>query len=88
MSASPDKRRPRARSMLSFSGKRSSILFGKGDIVETHEEKEAHEVKTKANPNKAMNEIQPGMKARKTKTPTRGVLLTGFQLPGLSNRQR
>lgn len=28
--------------------------------METHEEKEAHEVKTKANPNKAVNEPQPG----------------------------
>ncbi len=88
MSASLDKRRPRARSMLSFSGKRSSLLFGTGDIVETHEEKEAHEVKTKANPNKAMNEIQPGMKAQKTGPLTRGVLLTCSQLRGLSNHLR
>ena len=67
----PTVRRPRTRSLLSFSGKRSSVLFGKEDIVETHEEKEAHEVKTKANPNKAVLEPQPGNYLENLRQPRR-----------------
>ena len=54
--------------MLSFGGKRSSILFGKGDFEESHEEKESHKIHTKADPTKAVSEAQPGM-AGKAPTP-------------------
>ncbi|KAL8831139.1 MAG: hypothetical protein Q9191_001033 [Dirinaria sp. TL-2023a] len=36
--------RSRTRSLLGFNSKRSSLLFGGGDIQESHEEKEAHKL--------------------------------------------
>ena len=61
MSEDAGQRRPRTKSMLSFSGKnRMSLVFGKSEN-ESKEEKEAHKMHSKADPTKAINEAQPGM---------------------------
>ena len=61
MSEDAGQRRPRTRSMLSFSGKnRMSLVFGKSEN-ESKEEKEAHKMHSKADPTKAINEAQPGI---------------------------
>ena len=53
-------RRPRTKSMLSFSGKnRMSLVFGKSED-ESKEEKEEYKLHSKADPTRAINEAQPG----------------------------
>lgn len=59
MSEDLGQRRPRTKSMLSFTGKnRMSLVFGKSEN-ESREEKEAHKMHSKADPTKAINEAQP-----------------------------
>lgn len=56
-------RRPRARSVLSFTSNknRKSIgSFSRATLTETSKEKAAHRVTSKADPTKAINEAQPG----------------------------
>ena len=76
MSEESGQRRPRTRSMLSFSGKnRMSLVFGKSEN-ESKEEKEAHKMHSKADPTKAINEAQPGIISHIVGT-MRMVALTG-----------
>ena len=64
MPEDPGQRRPRTKSMLSFSGKnRMSLVFGKAEN-ESKEEKQAHVLHSKADPTKAINEAQPGIKSQ------------------------
>ena len=58
--------RPRSRTVLSFGSARSvgsggTPKFTKEELFETPKEKAAKRISTKANPNVAMNESEPGM---------------------------
>ena len=58
--------RPRSRTVLSFGSVRSggsggTPKFTKEELFETPKEKAAKRISTKANPNVAMNESEPGM---------------------------
>lgn len=58
-----EQRRPRTKSILSFSGnkkRKSSGSFSRSDLVETSKEKAANRMTSKADPTKAINEAQPG----------------------------
>ena len=63
MAEGSDQRRPRTKSMLSFTSSKKhkrSGSFSKADLIETSKEKAANRTTSKADPTKAMNEVQPG----------------------------
>jgi hypothetical protein len=60
MAAQQPEGRPRSRSVLSFGSQKSNDGSGKIDLTETQKERHARRMTTKADPNNAINEAQPG----------------------------